>query len=71
VLTVKLGFVDTPMTAHLERGGPLWAKPEQIAADIEQALRKNRSVAYTPRFWWPIMAVIRLLPRPILFRTKL
>jgi len=71
VLTVKPGFVDTPMTAHLERGGLLWASPDQVAAGIEQALRKKRIVAYTPRFWWPIMTTIRLLPRPIFFRTKL
>jgi decaprenylphospho-beta-D-erythro-pentofuranosid-2-ulose 2-reductase len=71
VLAVKPGFVDTPMTAHLERGGLFWASPEQIAKGIERALRKNQTVAYLPRFWWPIMTIIRLLPRPILFRTKL
>jgi NAD(P)-dependent dehydrogenase (short-subunit alcohol dehydrogenase family) len=71
VLTVKPGFVDTPMTAHLERSGPLWAKPEQIVAGIDRAMRGKRSLVYAPRFWWPIMTVIRLLPRPVLFRTKL
>ena len=71
VLTVKPGFVDTPMTAHLERGGLLWASPDQVAEGIEQAVRKKQAVAYTPRFWWPIMTIIRLLPRPIFFRTKL
>jgi NAD(P)-dependent dehydrogenase (short-subunit alcohol dehydrogenase family) len=71
VLLVKPGFVDTPMTAHMPRGGPLWAKPEQIAENIEKALRRKQTVAYTPRFWWPIMTVIRFLPRPIFFRTKL
>src|SRR5262249_51154033 len=25
-VVIKLGFVDTPMTAHIEKGGPLWAK---------------------------------------------
>jgi len=71
VLAVKPGFVDTPMTAHLERGALLWASPEEIAAGIEQAVRKKQAVVYTPRFWWPIMTIIRLLPRPIFFRTKL
>jgi NAD(P)-dependent dehydrogenase (short-subunit alcohol dehydrogenase family) len=71
MLIVKPGFVDTPMTAHLERGGLLWATPEQIAEGIERAVRRRQSVAYTPRFWWPIMTVIRLVPRPIFFRTKL
>jgi hypothetical protein len=71
VLTVKPGFVDTPMTAHLERGGLLWASPDQIAAGIDRAVRKRQAAVYTPRFWWPIMTVIRLLPRPIFFRTRL
>lgn len=71
VLTVKPGFVDTPMTAHLERGGLLWASPEQVAAHIERAVGKKKAVAYVPRFWWPIMTIIRLLPRSILFRTRL
>jgi short-subunit dehydrogenase len=71
LLLVKPGFVDTPMTAHLPHGGLLWAKPEHIAENIENALRRKQTVAYAPRFWWPIMTVIRLLPRPIFFRTKL
>ena len=70
VLTVKPGFVDTPMTAHFERRGLLWASPDQIAAGIARAVHRKQSVAYTPRFWWSIMTVIKLLPRPIFFRTK-
>lgn len=71
VLTVKPGFVDTPMTAHMERGGPLWAKPEQIAESIENAVEKRRTLLYTPFFWRPIMTIVRALPRPVFFRTKL
>jgi NAD(P)-dependent dehydrogenase (short-subunit alcohol dehydrogenase family) len=71
VLNVKPGFVVTPMTAHLRRGGPLWASPDRVAACIEQAVRRRQVVTYTPPIWWPIMTVIRLLPRPIFFRTKL
>jgi len=71
VLTVKPGFVDTPMTAHIDQSGPLWAKPERIAADIEAAVRRRRRVLYTPWFWRPIMAVVRATPRPIFYRTKL
>ena len=67
----QAGFVDTPMTAHLERGGPLWASPDQIAAISSRPCARKQAVAYTPRFWWPIMMIIRLLPRPIFFRTKL
>jgi NAD(P)-dependent dehydrogenase (short-subunit alcohol dehydrogenase family) len=72
VLTVKPGFVDTPMTAHLNRSGPLWASPELVASRIDAAVRRGRSaVIYAPRFWQAIMTVIRLLPRPVFYRTKL
>jgi decaprenylphospho-beta-D-erythro-pentofuranosid-2-ulose 2-reductase len=71
VLTVKPGFVDTPMTAHIDQSGPLWAKPERIAADIERAVRRRRRVLYTPWFWSPIMAAVRATPRFIFYRTKL
>ena len=30
-MIVKPGFIDTPMTAHLPKGGPLWSKPDVIA----------------------------------------
>ena len=32
-VALKLGFVDTPMTAHIKKGGPLWAKPDRILAE--------------------------------------
>src|SRR5262249_5371450 len=34
VLDIRPGFVATKMTAHLPQGGPLWATPEKVAADI-------------------------------------
>ncbi len=71
VIAVKPGFVDTPMTAHLPKGGPLWATPDRVADDIENAVRRRRSVVYTPWFWWGVMTVIRNLPRPIFDRLKI
>ena len=71
VLDVRPGFVDTPMTAHLPKGGPLWASPERVAADIHAAIAKRRAVLYTPWFWRWIMAVIRLLPRPLFHRLDI
>lgn len=65
VLDVRPGFVDTPMTAHLKKGGPLWATPERVAADIHRAIGHRRAVLYTPWFWRWIMLIIRLLPRPL------
>jgi decaprenylphospho-beta-D-erythro-pentofuranosid-2-ulose 2-reductase len=70
VLTVKPGFVDTPMTAAFDKG-PLWAQPDQVARDIQRAIRKGVIEVYTPWFWRWIMRVIRFLPRPLFLRTKL
>ena len=64
VLTVKPGFVDTPMTAHLPKGA-LWAKPDQIAKGIMKAENRGRNVVYLPFFWIGIMTVIKLIPEAI------
>jgi len=71
VIRVKPGFVDTPMTAGIEKGGPLWAEPDQVAADIERAVEKGRRIVYTPWFWWPIMMIIRHLPWFVFRRLKI
>ena len=71
VLDIRPGFVSTRMTAHLPQGGPLWAQPDQVAADIVRAIQKERAVLYTPWFWAVVMGVIRNLPRPLLHRTSL
>lgn len=70
VLTIKPGFVDTPMTAHF-RKGLLWATPDKIASDIIQALDKRKNVLYTPFFWRPIMLIIRMIPEFIFKRLNL
>ena len=71
IIRVKPGFVDTPMTAGIEKGGPLWATPDQVAADIERAVNKGRRVVYTPWFWWLIMMIIRHLPWFVFRRLKI
>jgi len=71
VLLVKPGFIDTKMTDGLPKGGPLWATPEQVAADIDAAARKGRTELYTPWFWAPIMLIIRNLPRLIFNKMKI
>ncbi len=70
VLSVRPGFVDTPMTAHIPKGGPLWATPERVAEDIERSIAKRRSVVYTPWYWWLVMLIVRNLPRPVFDRMK-
>jgi short-subunit dehydrogenase len=64
VLTIKPGFVATPMTAHL-RQGTLFAQPWEVARGIVKAIEKRRDVVYLPPFWAPIMLILRLMPRPI------
>lgn len=70
VLTIKPGFVDTPMTAAFKKGA-LWAQPERIAHGIVHAIEKRRAVVYLPWFWRPIMCVIRAIPETIFRRIKL
>ncbi|GEO38394.1 short-subunit dehydrogenase [Skermanella aerolata] len=70
VVTIKPGFVDTPMTASFPKG-PLWAKPDKVAGDIRRAIEKRRPVTYTPGFWRLIMLVIKSVPRAIFYKTKL
>ncbi len=71
VVTVKPGFVDTPMTAHLDRSGPLWAKPEAIADAIDRAVARGQRIVYAPWFWRPIMTAVRFAPRALFYKTKL
>jgi short-subunit dehydrogenase len=61
IVTVKPGFVDTPMTRAF-RKGPLWARPETVAARIHLAMLRGDAVAYVPGFWGAIMFVIRAIP---------
>jgi short-subunit dehydrogenase len=71
VLTVKPGFVDTPMTQGLPLPGPLVAKPEQVAHDIYMAIAKRKDVVYTRWFWRGIMTIIRLIPNFVFKRISL
>ncbi|CAG4891679.1 SDR family oxidoreductase [Paraburkholderia saeva] len=71
VLTIKPGFVDTPMTAGLSLPGPLVASPERVATDIVRAVERGRDALYTPWFWSGIMLIIRSLPEFVFKRVSL
>ena len=72
VLTVKPGFVDTPMTDGLLNPlSPLVATPQRVAADIDKAIGKRKDVLYTPWFWWGVMTIIGCIPESIFKRLKL
>lgn len=71
VLTIKPGFVDTPMTAAFDKKGPLWCSPDVIARAILRGIAKQRDVVYAPWFWWGVMAIIRSVPERIFKRLSL
>ena len=71
VLTIKPGFVDTPMTAAFEKKGPLWATPEHVAHGIVKAMRSRRDEVYLPWFWYWIMLVIHNIPERVFKHMKL
>ena len=70
VLTIKPGFVDTPMTIEFKKG-LLWASADTIAAGIVQAVEKKRDVVYLPWFWRGIMVIIRCIPERVFKRLSL
>lgn len=71
VLTIKPGFVDTPMTAGLSLPGLLVATPDTVAADIVRAVERGKDSLYTPWFWSGIMLVICSLPQFLFKRASL
>ena len=71
VLTIKPGFVDTPMTAEIDKSGPLWAKPEDIALGIEKAIVKGKHEVYLPFFWRYIMGIIIHIPHFVFNKLSL
>lgn len=62
VLTIKPGFVDTPMTQGLPLPKILVAAPNKVASDIMRAISYKKNTIYTPRFWTGIMWITRCIP---------
>ncbi len=70
VVTIKPAFIDTPLTASMEKG-LLWVKPEKIAPAICRAIVRKKEVVYVPWFWQWIMLVIKIIPESIFKKLKL
>lgn len=71
VLTIKPGYVDTPMTTHI-RKSPLFASAEQVGKGIYGAIQKGTNgEIYLPGFWWIIMTILRLIPESIFLRLPI
>lgn len=61
VHNIKLGPVETPMSA----GHPqnfLWGEKRRVAEGIVRAMERRWHVAYLPRSWALVMAIVRALP---------
>lgn len=71
VMTIKPGFVDTPMTHGLALPRLLVAQPEDVARRIVAGVERKVSVLYVPGFWVWIMWVIRGIPQSLFKRLKL
>lgn len=72
VLTIKPGFVDTPMThGLLNPKSPLVATPDKVARDIDRAIHRRRNILYTPWFWRGILTIIATIPEALFKRLKM
>lgn len=69
VITIKPGFVATPMTVHLQ-GGILFATPETVGRGIAKAIDHRRDVVYVPGYWRLIMGLIKLVPETVFKRLN-
>ncbi len=69
VHTLKLGPVDTPMTETHTKNA-LFATPEGVARSIVRRLDGPGGEAYVPKYWAPIMGVVRSLPEPVFQRLR-
>ncbi len=70
VLTVKPGFVDTPML-HASRAKAFWViSAEQVADETWQAIRRRRQSFFVPGRWQLVALVLRHIPSVIFRRMK-
>ena len=70
VLTIKPGFVDTPMTASKPKG-LLFAQPRSVGQGIYKAMMQHKDVVYLPWFWRPIMLIVCSIPERMFKRLSL
>jgi len=69
VVTIKPGFVDTPMTSAFKKGF-LWAKPYSVAEKIVEAIDRQKDEIYVHLYWRLIMRVVIEIPELIFKKLK-
>lgn len=70
IITIKPGFVNTPMTLHLKKNF-LFTEPDVIADGIIKAFEEKKDIVYLPKYWQLIMCIIKIIPESIFKRLKL
>ena len=70
VVTVKPGFVDTPMTSEFKKGF-LWAKPSAVAEKMVEAIDHQKDEIYVYFYWRLIMRIVVEIPELIFKKVKL
>jgi short-subunit dehydrogenase len=70
-MTVKPGYMNTPMTQDLALNPWLTASPQRAAKDIDKVFKKKKDVVYILPIWRLIMMAIRHIPENIFKRLKL
>jgi short-subunit dehydrogenase len=72
VVEIRPGFVDTPMTDGMKKGGLFWSTASQVADVIDKAMTaKKKRLVYSKPIWWLVMMAICHLPTFVFHRTKL
>lgn len=70
VLTIKPGFVDTPMTASHKKN-ILFASARTVGEGIYKAMLQRKDVVYLPWFWRLILFVVNIIPERMFKRLSL
>lgn len=71
IVLIKPGPTDTPMTAAQKAQGKRLAPVAQVARETVNGIRRGRPIVYTPAIWWPIMLIVRHIPRFVFNRLSI
>jgi short-subunit dehydrogenase len=71
VVTIKPGYVATPMIAGMKVPKPLITSAETVAARIVRAAERGAGEVYVPRYWGALMWIIRHLPSALMARLPI
>jgi decaprenylphospho-beta-D-erythro-pentofuranosid-2-ulose 2-reductase len=67
VVDIRLGPVDTPMTAGMPKG-LLWSDTGRVARALDRKLAHQSGTVYLPFYWRFIMMLVRMMPDALIRR---